>query len=304
MDLQKYFASLGEALVAGGMPKAQSEAYCKRLSAMLESLDENTRQEKLANYGSPEDLAKRVLSISDKQKAESRTDADHKKASDDTENKNPSLEHTVNVSRDNRKAMPKMDATKPIPVVHTNESTVGSKTQNIQVASAPEREPAAASAKPTVSVAEKSEENKKPISKRGMQIFWWTAGLSSPITLFLLGCVAGLFLLGYLAILFTAVFMIVAVTVTVVLGILLALVCLAFGVVKMLPGTDAFFIGLYEFGLGMILVGGTIVFPILEYHCATLLMPYVAKKFTVFLRFTIRQIKRLVIYLYDLCRNL
>jgi len=218
MDLQKYFASLGEALVAGGMPKAQSEAYCKRLSAMLESLDENTRQEKLANYGSPEDLAKRVLSISDKQKAESRTDADHKKASDDTENKNPSLEHTVNVSRDNRKAMPKMDATKPIPVVHTNESTVGSKTQNIQVASAPEREPAAASAKPTVSVAEKSEENKKPISKRGMQIFWWTAGLSSPITLFLLGCVAGLFLLGYLAILFTAVFMIVAVTVTVVLG--------------------------------------------------------------------------------------
>ena len=32
MDLQKYFADLGDALCAGGMTPGQSAAYCKRLS--------------------------------------------------------------------------------------------------------------------------------------------------------------------------------------------------------------------------------------------------------------------------------
>ena len=63
MDLQNYFAALGEALTAGGMSAAQSAAYCKRLSATLENTDPAQLEQKLAGYGSPEELAKRVLAI-------------------------------------------------------------------------------------------------------------------------------------------------------------------------------------------------------------------------------------------------
>lgn len=287
MDLQKYFAALGEALKAGGMSEAQSAAYCKRLSATLENTDPALLEQKLASYGSAEDLAKRVLAIASKSKEDSAEQTDEAKP-------NPGLEHTINVDA-GRHTVPAM--TKTVPIVHTSEEDKPSHPkpdlQATQKKLDPIKEEPVAEEKP-----------KKPISKRGMQIFWWSAGLSSPITLFLAGHLAGAFLFVYGALIFAAVALIVALTVTVIGGILLTIICMGYGIVKMLPGTDAFFIGLYEFGLGMITVGGTIIFSILEYNGATVLVPYTIKKLTVFLKFTIRQIKKLIIRLYDRCRDL
>ena len=291
MDLQKYFASLDAELVAGGMSQSQSAAYCKRLLASLESLDENAREEKMASYGAPEQLAVRVLSIAGKTKPEP-----------EQKPQNTALEHTVNVDGSARFAQKKAPMVQEAPEIHSGDSEQSTPDNGSSL-----NDKTQVNRKPVESVkAEDHDEEapKKPISKRGMHIFWWTAGLTSPITLFLLGVVAGLFLFAYAALILSAIVSIIAVTVTVIGGILLALVGLGYGVVKMLPGTDAFFVGLYEFGLGLIIVGGTIVFPILEYNYSTVLVPYTVKKLTVFLRFTIRQIKRLVIYLYDRCREL
>lgn len=290
MDLQNYFTGLGDALIAGGMPPEQSTAYCKRLSDSLSSLDPASREQKLASYGSPEDLAKRVLSIAEKQKDKTNTP-------EETEPKpNPSLEHTVNIDSGKHAAVP---MTKAIPVVHTNEEE-----KTTVIKPNPELQATKKKLDPVKEEPPKEEPQKKPLSKRGMQVFWWSAGLSSPITLFLAFALASAFAFLYAALIFAAVAMIVALTITVIGGILLALICLGYGIVKMMPGTDAFFIGLYEFGLGMIVVGGTVTFSILEYNGATVLVPYTIKKLTVFLKFTIRQIKRLIVYLYDLCRDL
>ena len=288
MDLQKYFAALGEALTAGGMSEAQSAAYCKRLSETLENIDPTVRQQKLESYGSPEELAKRVLSIANKQKEQAPEEAPSEPKA------NPALEHTINVYA-GKKTTAAM--TKAVPIVHSSEEdeikTPDPSLQATQKKLDPIKEEPVAEEKP-----------KKPISKRGMQIFWWSAGLSSPITLFLAGLLAGAFLFVYFALIVAAVAMIVALTVTVILGIILAIVSIGYGIVKMLPGTDVFFVGLYEFGLGMITVGATIIFSILEYNGATVLVPYTIKKLTVFLKFTIRQIKKLIIHLYDRCRDL
>ena len=290
MDLQKYFADLGDALCAGGMTPGQSAAYCKRLSDSLDSLDPAARQQKLASYGSPDELAKRVLSIAAKQKEEVPAPAQ-------TEPKaNPSLEHTINVDAGKRAPIP---MTQAIPVVHTNEEE-----KTTVLKPSPELQATKKKLEPVQQELPIEEEQKKPISKRGMQIFWWSVGLSSPIWLFLAFVLAGLFLFAFGALIVAAVGLIVALTVTVIGGILLAIIGLGYGIVKMLPGTDAFFVGLYEFGLGMIVVGGTIIFSILEYNGATVLVPYTIKKLIVFLKFTIRQIKKLVIYLYDRCRDL
>ncbi len=293
MDLQKYFARLEKELISGGMSEAQSKAYCKRLSASLVPLDDKARQEKLASYGEPEDLAKRVMVIAGKSQAAAAKDTESQEAS---EEQSPGMEHTVNAGG----AIPvakRDDVTRPIPTVKD----------------APAEAPVAANdmlqatrQKPLAMKVQTEEEKteKKPLSKRGMWVFFGTAALTSPITLSVVGGVLGLFALLQLALVVIAAAMFVAVTVTVICGILLALVCLGYGIVKMLPGTDAFFIGLYEFGLGMILVGGTIVFPILEYNCATALVPFCMKKLTKILKFLIRQTKRLVVYLYGLCRDL
>lgn len=293
MDLQEYFASLDKALVAGGMPENQSAAYCKRLAKGLQSLDEAAREEKLKNYGSAEELAARVLALAQKQKA-GENGAQSESPAEEKKEEAPArpLEHTINVDAGRKKAQ--NSATRPIQVVQSDESAPEAEEKT---SAPPTKAPSTPSAQP--------EENaKKPMSKRGMQIFWWTAGLTSPLSAFLLFALASLFAAGYAALVVLAVAMIVAVTVTVVGGILISLICLAYGIVKMLPGTDAFFIGLYEFGLGTIAVGGTIVFSILEYNVATVLVPFTIKKLTVFLKFTIRQIKRLVQYLYGLCRDL
>ncbi|MBE6671908.1 MAG: hypothetical protein E7599_00095 [Ruminococcaceae bacterium] len=287
MDLHKYFADLGDALCAGGMTSAQSAAYCKRLSDSLGNLEPAAREQKLASYGSPEDLAKRVLSIASKQ-AEASPAEDEQKA-------NPALEHTINVDAGKRAAVP---MTRAIPVVHTNEE------EKTTVMPNPELQATKKKLDPVKQEMPEEEAPKKPISKRGMQIFWWSVGLSSPIWLFLAFVLAGLFLFAYGALIVAAVGLIVALTVTVIGGILLAIIGLGYGIVEMLPGTDAFFVGLYEFGLGMIVVGGTIIFSILEYNGATVLVPYTLKKLTVFLKFTIRQIKQLIIHLYDRCRDL
>lgn len=288
MDLQKYFASLASELVVGGMSESQSAAYCKRLITSLESLDEQARNEKLASYGTPAQLAQRILAIAGKAKNEP-----------EQKTQDTSLEHTVNVDSSARFATKKVPVIPQAAEIHSGSSeesadTVSDKTQ----INPKSTDPISTQPQP------EEETEKKPISKRGMQIFWWTAALTSPITLFLLCVLAGLFLFAYAALIVSAIVMIIAVTVTVIGGILLALVGMGYGVVNMLPGTDAFFVGLYEFGLGLIIVGGTIVFPILEYNFATVLVPYTVKKLTVFLKFTIKQIKRLVMYLYDRCREL
>lgn len=291
MDLQKYFASLSSELVAGGMSEAQSAAYCKRLITSLESLDEDARKEKLASYGTPSQLAQRVLAIAGKAKAEP-----------EQKPQNTALEHTVNVENSSRFATKRVSVAPPAAEIHSGSSEE----------SAPKSTPVASdktqvnkkTAEPITEAAQPEEIDKKPISKRGMNIFWWTAILTSPISLFLLCVLAALFLIVYAALIVSAIVMIIAVTVTVIGGILLSLVGMGYGIVNMLPGTDAFFVGLYEFGLGLIIVGATIVFPILEYNFATVLVPYTIKKLTVFLRFTMKQIKRLVVYLYDRCREL
>ena len=289
MDLQNYFAALGEALTAGGMSEAQSAAYCKRLSETLENIDPTVRQQKLESYGSPEELAKRVLSIANKQKEQAPEEAPSEPKA------NPALEHTINVDA-GKKATASM--TKAVPIVHSSEDEEEIKMPD------PSLQATKKKLDPIKETPVTEEKPKKPLSKRGMQIFWWSAGLSSPITLFLAGLLASAFLFVYGALIVAAVAMIVALTVTVILGIILAIVCLGYGIVKMLPGTDVFFVGLYEFGLGMITVGATIIFSILEYNGATVLVPYTVKKLTVFLKFTIRQIKKLIIHLYDRCRDL
>ncbi len=294
MDLQKYFAELATHLVAGGMSEAQSKAYCKRLMTSLAALDDKAKAEKMANYGDAEDLAKRVLAIAAKTHPAEEPSAEGDKAE---QPKGAALEHTVNAGGAPIKK--RDDVTRPIPTVKENEP------QNEKPQPPPDVLQATRKKIAPVKVATDSEKpEKKPLSKRGMAVFFGTAALTSPITLTLAAALIGLFLLVHFALVFIAVAMLLAVTVTVICGILLALVCLGYGIVMMLPGTTAFFIGLYEFGLGLIIVGGTIVFPILEYNCATLLVPFTMKKWNKLLKFVIRQIKRLVVYLYDLCRDL
>ena len=294
MDLQKYFAELEVELISLGMSEAQSKAYCKRLSSSLAVLDEKARNEKLASYGSATDLAKRVIAIAVRPASSSAENAPE--TSD--ENANKEMEHTVNVGTA-APAKKRDDVTRAIP---TMESEASEENQPYQTSDSLQ----ATKKKLTVVkvVEEEPKKEKKPLSRRGMAVFFGSAILTSPITLGIVGAIIGAFLFTYVALIVLAVTMFVAVTATVIAGILLALVCMGYGVVKMLPGTDAFFIGLYEFGLGMIMVGGTIVFPILEYNLATVFVPFCMKKLYTLLKFTIRQVKRLIVYLFDRCRDL
>ena len=290
MDLQNYFAELEAELLALGMSETQSKAYCKRLLTSLSVLDEKTRQEKMQGYGTPAELAKRVGAIAAKQAPQATPTQDEEK----------SMEHTVNVGGP-APVKTRDDVTRPIPVIKeekANEEDTPAPVKN-DVLQATRKKPVAIKI-PT----EPAKEEKTPLSRRGMALFFGSAILTSPITLGICALLCGLFLSLCAALVVLAVVMFVAVTVTVICGILLALVCLGYGIVKMLPGTDAFFIGLYEFGLGMIVVGATIVFPILEYNCATALVPYTIKKLFALLKLIFRQIKRLVVYLFGLCRNL
>ena len=118
--------------------------------------------------------------------------------------------------------------------------------------------------------------------------------LTSPIWGFLLCVIMAAFLLAYTAIIFIATVLIILEVVLIVGGALLAVVGIVYGVMQMLPGAEASYIGLYELGLGIRIGGFTMLFSIIVYNIVVNLTPLALRQLTRFMKFTARGIGSLV----------
>ena len=151
----------------------------------------------------------------------------------------------------------------------------------------------------------RQEEESKPVySERGEKIFWWTVALTSPIWIFLICAIAALFICAYVAILVITAALIIAEVAIIVGGVLLAVIGIVYGIMQMLPGATAAYIGLYELGLGIKIGGIVMIAAILIYNFVINMAPLALKSLTKFAKFTAKSLWKLVLRARKECGKL
>ncbi len=134
--------------------------------------------------------------------------------------------------------------------------------------------------------------------RKNTRKFWILFAVTLPVTIAVL--LAGGFLFAFLffliaVLIIASVALLVAITAV---GTLLSVFGLIFGVAQMISSMP---IGLYECGLSIIIGSGALFCGILVYNFAVRLMPFAAKWLLVLLKFVIKKLRELYIYLKKEC---
>ncbi len=131
--------------------------------------------------------------------------------------------------------------------------------------------------------------------------FWILFSVTLPITVAVLAVTAAVFALTYFAlaiIILAAVAGLIAVTAA---GTLVSVFGLIFGVSQMISSLP---VGLYECGVSVMIGAVAMFIGILVYNFAVRLMPYIASKLLVFVKFVGRKYRELYVYLKKECIGL
>lgn len=131
--------------------------------------------------------------------------------------------------------------------------------------------------------------------------FWIIFAAVSPITLAALALLAGLFAFAFFMIAILIILSVAALVAITACGTLISVFGVIFGAAQIISSMP---IGLYEIGLS-IMIGSVAMFAgILVYNFAVRLMPLAARWLLVFMRFLIKKIRQLFVYLKKECIGL
>ena len=139
------------------------------------------------------------------------------------------------------------------------------------------------------------------IGPKGKKIFWISLACLSPLLLIL-----GLAFLAFFGALYALAFILIVgslalMALIVAGGSAVAIVGLIYGVIRLFSVPSE---GLYEIGLGIIIIGISTLVAILLYNLALRLMPFLIKKIGVFFKFCTKKIIQLYHYLRKECYKL
>ena len=142
------------------------------------------------------------------------------------------------------------------------------------------------------------------MSEKGKRIFLIGSIAASPIMLALFVVIAALFIATYALILLFSGVLIIAEILGVIGGILIGVCGILYGIVGILPGDIPSFVGQYELGFGIMIIGIVTVAGVLVYEYVMRVTPLAMKGLTKFLKFTLRSIVRLILFIRKECGKL
>lgn len=143
-----------------------------------------------------------------------------------------------------------------------------------------------------------------PMSEKGKRVFLIGAIATAPINLVLCLIIAASFIAAYAAVLLFSGFLILAEIAGVILGVLLGVGGILYGIVGLLPGEIPAFVGQYELGFGIMLIGIVTVAGILIYEYVMKVTPLGIKGVTWLFKLTVRKIIQLVLFIKKECGKL
>ncbi len=139
------------------------------------------------------------------------------------------------------------------------------------------------------------------VSLRGKYIFIGGVVLSSPIWLTLSIILIGFFGVIYAAMIAIDVAIAVFLSFFIIVGGIASFSAIIYGVIGLLPGAVASYIGMYELGLGLMILGTLIVVSILLHFFVVKVTPLVFRQTTRFFKFLVKKIIKLVKFLRKEC---
>ncbi len=125
---------------------------------------------------------------------------------------------------------------------------------------------------------------------KGVAIFWSVLIVTLPITLTLLIAILALFGVAFLGIILAIIGLVAGMIGVVAAGCGLALVGIIYGITQLFSFVAA---GLYEIGLGVMIIGGALLAGVILYNLAIRFLPWVMKWLTVFFVFVFHRLRNL-----------
>ena len=144
-------------------------------------------------------------------------------------------------------------------------------------------------------------EKNEVVSVRGKYIFIGGLVLTSPIWISLIAAVLVIFGIILAAMIVIDIIIATVMTLAIIIGGLVSACAIIYGVIGILPGAVATYIGLYELGLGLIILGSLIVSGILLHFFVIKVTPLVFRSIYRLTKFLARKIKQLVIFVRKEC---
>jgi hypothetical protein len=150
------------------------------------------------------------------------------------------------------------------------------------------------------------QEDEAPIimSEKGKRVFLTWAILTSPLTIALSVIIAAAFVAMYVAVLLFSASLVLVEIAGVIGGVLLGVGSVLYGIVGMLPGQIPSFVGQYELGFGIMLIGIVTVAAVLIYLYIMKVTPLALKGVTWLLKQTVRKIVKLIKHFRRECGKL
>lgn len=290
MTKEAFLSQLQSCMAKRNIDRATAEKFMQRFTTIMNLTPPEELQQKIASFGTPEEIAARISKLSASGAAK-----DHAPQERMPQERMPQERREAPVQRSKRPPVRNSAPGNPAgsaerPAAGAAEREPGEpRSQKGQPSAGPSGRASSAS-----HPSQKAKEQQIVLSEKGKRNFLWTAILTSPIWGFLLCVLLGVFILAYTAVIFLAAVLIVCEVALIVGGVLLAVVGVVYGVMKMLPGAEATYIGLYELGLGIRVGGFTMLFSILVYNAVVNLTPLALKQLTRLAKFTARSIGALI----------
>lgn len=138
-------------------------------------------------------------------------------------------------------------------------------------------------------------------SMRGKYIFIAGIVLTSPIWLGVFAALALLFLTFYTVMILIDIVIGIVLSASIIVGGIASASSIIYGIIALLPGSVASYIGMYELGLGLMILGILIVSGILLHFFVIKVTPLVFRSTTKLIKFTIKQFIKLFKFIRKEC---
>lgn len=316
MEKSHFFAALRRRLEELQVSEENIDKYIRQFERYFNTMTDEEAEEQIASFEGVEGIASNILRMIQKKESQEAPPPPVAPVSEPEEDATEEEEYPV------EEELPS-ERTRVIPVVparpEKGASDALTQTRAMpavqQIPSRRSTVPAAAPTYENVNFNELDEEEEEDIDydQYGYQeeidpefeekipssmLYWVILLASSPISLAIFGVIFALFGAVFGAMAVAVAGGVLAMLAIVVAGTAMSLVGIIYGVTQLFVSLP---IGLFELGLGVVIGGVTMLSGILIYNFAVRLLPYLMRYWVVFLRFVLRQIRRLYRFIKKEC---
>lgn len=280
MDKQEFLKQLEEALDTLGVLQAKAVKYLNKFESIIDEAPAEQQAETIAKLGSPAEVAEKIKSANE-QREESKKQEE------------PAVEE--NSAQELPQAAPNTPA--------SNSAEISSEFKPVK-AEKQSGEIALVKKKKEKSKSEATEERETVMSERGKRIFLIGVIATSPITLAIILALAVVFLALYVVTVIVSGVLVLVEIIGVIGGVLLGVTGILYGIIGILPGDIPTYVGMYELGYGLVILGIVTVVGILVYEYIMKGTPLICKGITMLIKFTAKKYKQLFLFIRKECGKL